>query len=548
MNLPVGQDLPRVPRAPGPTWAPLYHRFFAALWLATLISNIGSWAQDLASSWLMLNLVPGNASAVGLLQAASALPTFLLVLPAGALADIVDRRFLLVLAQIAMIGAAGLLAVSTAVGVISANILLVFALAVSAGAALGAPASQAWISELVPQAEVPAAAALSSLAANVARALGPLVGGVAVALAGPAAAFGFNAISTVGVLLVLVLGRDAAPRPEAARLPPEHFFPALRAGVRYAWHGVLLRRVLARGLLFFVPASALWALLPVLARGPLRLDAAAYGALLATMGAGIVAGALALPAIRHRVTVDLATATASILLSVAMSGLATAAAVGSVALACAMLPMAGVAWIVMLAHFSVAAQGSVAGWVKARALALYLVTSAGATALGSPLWGILAQSTGLATALCVAAGSLVAGLVAVRRIPLGGVGTYDLRSASHHAADAVEIIADDRLVMIEITYDVAPENEAAFATAIRALRRTRLRTGAYGWVHLRDRDNPELHREQFWLASWLEHLRQRRVRETVFDAELQRRVRGLVRPGTEPVVQHLLHERSATRS
>ena len=526
----------------GSYWAPLGHPFFASLWIATLISNMGSWAQDLASSWLMLTLAPGNALRIGVLQAAAALPTFLFVLPAGVLADIFDRRRLLVWAQLAMIATAGMLAALTALGMTSPNILLFFTFAMSGGAALGAPASQAWQSELVPQAEMPTAVALSSLAVNAARALGPVVGGLAVSLAGPAAAFALNALSTGAVLAVLVVGRRAAPRPEPARLPPEHFFPALRAGMRYARNGVLLRRVLARGFLFFLPGSALWALLPLIARGSLRLDASGYGALLATMGLGAMVGAVALPSLRRNFGPDTATGIATAMFGVAFIGLGIAAVHGSVLLAYFALPLAGLAWIVMLAHFNVAAQRAVAGWVRARALALYLVTFSGATALGGALWGSVAELLTPSLALFVAAGLLIAGVAAVHRIPLIDSETSDLTKAAGFRDDAPDSSSDIGPVLVDIEYDVAPENEIAFVTAMQALRRTRLRTGAYAWVHLHDRDHPSLHREQFWLESWLDHLRQRRIHETVFDANLRRRVRSLVVPGTEPTVHHFVDE------
>jgi MFS family permease len=488
----------------------------------------------------MLTLVPGNASAVGLLQAVAALPTFLFVLPAGVLADIVNRRKLLISAQIVMIVIAGLLALVTASGVTTARMLLLFTFALSAGAALGAPAFQAWVPDLVPNAQIPAAVALTSLSGNTARAVGPAIGGLAVSLAGPAAAFGLNAISTIAVLGVLVAGRRAAPQPEPERLPPEHFLPALRAGARYVRHGGLLRRTIARSFLFFFPGSVLWALLPVVGRNVLGLTPVAYGGLACTLGAGAVAGGLALSAIRRKFTPDSVIAVSSVVFSAAAVGFGIGAARGSVVLSCLALPFAGGSWIMALAHFNVAAQGSVAGWVKARALALYLVAVAGATTAGAVLWGLLAQYTNPSSALFSAAGLLIAGMLAAHWLSLAEVGTLDLTPAAARRSDENDWSNDFGPVLVEIEYEVAPENDAAFNQAMLALRRSRLRTGAYTWAHLRDREHPMLHREHFWLESWLDHLRQRRIRETAFDAGLRQRTRALTVTGSEPKVRHFI--------
>jgi len=281
-----------------PAKGPLSFPVFRALWIATIISNIGTWMHDVGAGWLMTSLSP-SPLLVALVQAATTLPMFLLALPAGALADIVDRRKMLLGAQILGLSAAAALAVLTLQDLTTPWVLLAATFFLGVAAALSAPVFQAIVPELIDKAGLPEAVALNSLGVNIARAIGPALGGVIVAMAGVPAVFALNAVSVTAVLIVLVRWKRAAT---IYSLPPEHFFGALRAGYRYARHSPAMRLVLIRTLGFFLFSSALWAMLPLVGRRELGLDAAGYGGLLGCMGAGAIVGALLLKKLRKTVS------------------------------------------------------------------------------------------------------------------------------------------------------------------------------------------------------------------------------------------------------
>lgn len=514
-------------------WSPLRHPAFRALWLATLVSNVGTWMHDVGAAWLMTSLDP-RPTTVALLQAATTIPIFLFAVPAGVLADIVDRRRFLLFANAWMIGAAALLAALAWRGLVGPMELLVMTAALGFGAALNAPAFQAVVPELVPRTDLPQALALNSLAVNGARAIGPALGGAIVAAAGSAAVFALNALSTVAVLAVLWRWRRELPE---SRLPPEHFLSAIRAGTRYVRAAPMIQRVLLRAFVFFSCASATWALLPLHARGTLGLDAAGYGVLLGCLGAGAVVGALGLPRLRTRLGPDATSGLAKTVFALGAIGLALARSAWQADLAAAVV---GGAWITNMTTLNVAAQTSVAGWVKARALAVYLVVFTGTMALGSVGWGLLAEAIGVTGSLIAAGCVQLATVALVPLLPLRGVGELDLSPAVWGDAGLVVTPDDDSgPVLVTIEYRVPVENEEAFGKALVVLARSRRRTGAMSWYHWRDRDDPTLHRESFLVESWAEHVRQHH-RATAFDVALRERARALVEPGTEPVVRHFL--------
>lgn len=514
--------------------APLKSPLFRALWIATIVSNVGTWMHDVGAGWLMTSLSP-DPLMVALVQAATTLPMFLFALPAGALADIVDRRKLLLAAQALGVVTAALLAAATLAGLTGPAVLLAFTFLLAVSAALSAPAFQAVVSELVPPAALPQAAALNSLGVNIARAIGPALGGVIIALSGPPAVFALNAVSVLGVLVVLARWRREAP---ASHLPAERFFAALRAGARYAAGAPALRTVLARSLGFFLFSSALWALLPVIARRELQLGAGLYGALLTFMGVGAVGGALLLPRLRRRISVNAATGGASALFALALVGLALAKAFAAAA---AVMLVAGAAWIVMLASLNSAAQLSAPGWVKARALAINLVVFQGAMTAGASLWGAFASRIGIPTALLIAAGGLVLVLPwLMRRFPLSS--TAEDLAPSHHwlAPELVGEVANDRgPVLITVEYRIDPVQAAAFARAMAPMRRVRRRDGAVSWGLFEDAAQPGLMLETFVVESWLEHLRQHE-RVTHADREVQEAARAFHVGPEPPRVRHLI--------
>jgi MFS family permease len=525
---------PASAQASTPVASPLSFPVFRALWIATVVSNIGTWMHDVGAGWLMTSLSP-SPLLVALVQAATTLPMFLLALPVGAMADIIDRRRMLMAAQMLGLATAALLALLTWQGLTTPYVLLAATFVLGIAAALSAPVFQAIVPELVDQKALPDAVALNSLGINISRAIGPALGGVIVAMVGTPAVFALNALSVLAVLTVLLRWRRAAT---VHALPPEHFFGALRAGLRYARHAPALRVVLVRSVGFFLFGSALWAMLPLVARRELRLDAAGYGALLGCMGAGAVVGALVLKRLRKRVPPNSISIGATALFALATLSLALAP---NVWLGGAVMFLAGLAWIGMLTSLNVAAQMASPGWVKARALAVYLLVFQGAMTGGSVLWGSLASRTDVATALTVAAVGQVVALVLALVWRLPSDKGVDLAPSQHWAEPVVAIppAGDRGPVAVEIEYRVNPEKQADFIAALRRFSATRRRDGAIRWDVWEDSAEPGRVVECFVVESWLEHERQH-ARVTHAD-QADQELLGAFHIGKKPpVVRHLL--------
>jgi MFS family permease len=519
---------------PASAWAPLRHRAFRALWIAQFASNTGTWMHLVGAQWLMGDL-GGGALQVALVQTATTLPIFLAVLPAGALGDIVDRRLVLLVSQGAMLLVAGLLCALTLGGLTSPAVLLVLTFALGLGQALTIPCWQAIQPELVGLGEVPQAATLNGVNFNVARAVGPAIGGALIAATGPGLVFALNAASFLAIVGVLLAWR----RPRARRaFAAEHPWSALAAGARFVRSSPSLRAVLARAGLFMTFASGLWALLPVVARGPLGLGPDGYGLLLGSVGIGAVAGAFVLPALRARLTVDRLVALASAAYAAALLAIGLS---GTLPVVVGALVVSGLAWIGVLSSLSAAAQTLLPDWTRARGLAYYTLVFMGAQALGSVAWGVVAAEAGLDAALLVLAAGLLAGLVVARRFPLRAT-PLDVRPAQHLSEPHLVLDArpGDGPVLVCVEWRVAPDAAPAFLDAMRAVERSRRRTGARRWGLFQDGDDPAAYLEAFTVATWEEHRRQHEERRTRTDEEVVQRARELALDGGEPRVRHLL--------
>ena len=491
--------------------------------------------HDVGAGWLMTSLSP-DPLMVALVQAATTFPMFVLALPAGALADIVDRRKLLIAAQLFGLGGAAILSGLTLAGLTDASILLAFTAAIAIGAALSAPAFQAIVPELVPGPALQQAVALNSLGVNIARAIGPALGGVIIAASGPGAVFAANALSILGILAVLARWRRDAPD---RHLPAEHMVGAMRAGLRYALRAPELKVVLIRSVGFFLFASGLWALLPVIARRDLELGPLGYGGLLTFMGLGAIGGAMLMPKLRGRIGANALTLAASILLAIAMAGLSQTA---QFVTAAAALFVAGLAWIAMMASLNGGAQATSPGWVKARALAIYLLVFQGSMAAGSTWWGSVASRIGVPSTLLVAAGLLVAAsLILAWRFPLGRASVLDLAPSLHWPAPLVEgaVEHDSGPVLVTIEYRVDPGKLRDFFSAMQEMRRIRRRDGAIHWGVYEDTAVPGLVVETFTVESWLEHLRQH-DRVTNADRVQQEALAAYLTGDGPPVVRHFV--------
>src|SRR5205807_1608263 len=419
-ELQPGDDSRKVASA----WSPLRESVFRALWIATVVSNIGSWMQDVGESWLMTSLTTSPVL-VALVETAGSLPVVLVALPAGALADIVDRHRLLLVMQIWMFVAAAAMGILALMGHMSPGRLLSLTFLLGVASAMSNPIWQAITPELVSHSDLPAAITLNAVAINIARAIGPALGGFIVAASGPWAVFLLNAASFIGIMVVVYRWQ---PAPRKSKLPPEEIIGAMRAGTRYLRHSPELKTVLIRSGIFVICASALWALLPQQARRHLGLGSFGYGLLLGCIGFGALAGAWLLAKLRDRFSTNQLVAAGSIVFGLATMSLAYLHSFGVLA---ATLAGGGVAWIVVLSNLNVAAQTVTPSWVRARVMAVYLLVFMGGLAAGSAVWGFVAARSGVSAALLLAAIGLLAGLVTTWRYRLVGDDNLSLTPSMH---------------------------------------------------------------------------------------------------------------------
>jgi len=505
---------------------------FRAMWLAVLASNIGTWIESVATGWLIADMT-GSAAMLGLVQAAQTLPVVLLALLAGALADVVDRRIYLLVTQLWLMSVATALALLAGADLLTPWLLIGLTFAVGIGNAMAMPAQSATTPELVPKPLLAPAVALNSLGFNVARAIGPALGGVVLAQLGAAWAFGLNALSYLALIVVLLRWQRQAP---VNPLPPERIGEAIVTGLRYVRQATVFRAVLLRASAFFVFATALPALLPLVARQELGGGPNAYGLLLAAIGLGAILGAVVLPWIKARLDRDRLVYAATLLYAATMAG---AALIDRLAPLLAVALLTGFAWISVLASLQVAAQTSVPGWVRARALSVYIVVFSLGQAVGSLVWGTYAQQRSLDEALLVAAVcAVLAGALALRW-RIASAEQLDLTPSAHWPQPVVtaEVRGERAPAVVTIEYRVAPEQRGEFLRLMAELGHTRRRDGALDWQCVEDVAEPGVYLELFRTGSWLEHLRQHQ-RVTADDRALQQRIAELQLDGMPPRVRH----------
>ncbi|TPN33605.1 MFS transporter [Mesorhizobium sp. B2-3-3] len=529
------------PRPAVSSFAPLRQKVFAVLWAATIIGNVGSFMRDVASAWLVTDL-SGAPAAVAMVQAAATLPVFLLAIPAGVLSDILDRRKFLIAVQL-MLGLVSLSLMSLSLsGLLSVSSLVALTFLGGVGAALMAPTWQAIVPELVAKGDLKSAVALNSLGINIARAIGPALGGLILAAFGAGVTYGADVASYIVVVGALIWWRRAPDTDDALS---ERFGGAFRAGLRYARASRELHLVLLRAAIFFACASAVWALLPLVARNLLGGGASFYGVLLGAVGAGAIMGAIVLPRLRSTLDAD------TLLL---LSAIMTAAVMAALSfgppqwLAVVILLLLGMAWIVALTTLNGVAQAILPNWVRGRALAVYLTAFNGAMTVGSLGWGAVAEAAGIQGTLQIGAAILfVAGLI-MHRVKLP-IGEADLAPSNHWPEPLVAApVGNDRgPVLILIEYRVPKTEREAFLGMVRALSAERRRDGAYGWGITEDSADPEKLVEWFVVSSWAEHLRQHR-RVSKADADLQSEVARFHVGPDGPVVRHFIHLDSPPRT
>ena len=522
---------------PLPAWGALRYPVFRWLWIATAVSNIGTWMYGAAAGWLMTSLSP-SPLIVSLVQVANSLPLFLFALPAGALADMIDKRRLILLLEILTTVFSAIFALLVTLHVVSPTLLLLFMFVLGVLGALETPAWQAIVPLLVPAPALSSAIAVNSVGVNISRVIGPAITGAIIVGFGIAVPFWLDAFSNAGVIGVIRRWRPP-PRAAAHTLPAESLTGAIRAGVRYARYNGALRATLVRAVGFFLFTSAYWALLPLVARSQLQGGAALYGALLAVIGAGAVGGALFLPRMRARVGADgvVMLGEAGTAVALVLFGLAQQPWVA--AIACL---LAGVSWIAVLALLNVSAQTVLPEWVRGRGLAVYVTVFFGALTLGSMLWGLVAEHLGLPAAHYLAAGGALVALFATRRWKLQSGPAADLTPSMHWPEPVLPAGVDQNAgpVLVTVEYHVAAENREAFLAALVPLARERRRDGAYDWNVFEDTAHPERIIETWLSDTWLDHLRQHQ-RFTRADRTVEERAERLARE--PPRIAHYIAAR-----
>lgn len=531
----AGETSAPAPAASGAAgaFAPLRQKVFVVLWVATVLGNTGTFIRDVASAWLVTDL-SASPAAVATVQAAAMLPVFLLAMPAGVLSDILDKRRFLIAVQLGLAGVSVTLMVLAHTGLISVSSLIGLTFLGGIGAALMMPTWQSIVPELVSRQDLKSAVALNSLGINIARAIGPATGGLLLASFGAAVTYGADVASYLIVIVALLWWRRPAGSDDELS---ERFAGAFRAGLRYARASRELHVVLVRAVFFFAFASAVWALLPLVARQLLKGDAAYYGLLLGAIGAGAIVGALFLPRLRARLGTDLLVLLAALVTAAAAVSLAFAPPRG---LALVIMLAVGAAWIIALTTLNATAQAILPNWVRGRALAVYLTVFNGAMAGGSVAWGFIAQGLGLPVALMAAAGGLALSALLLFRLRLPA-GEADLTPSMHWPEPALaEPVDNDRgPVLILVEYRITHEDRPAFLEALYELSAARRRDGAYNWGVTEDTSDPELLVEWFMVESWAEHLRQHR-RVSHADADVQADVLRFHHGETAPRVRHCI--------
>jgi len=504
------------------TLAPFEHRAFALFWWASLASSFGSMIQTVGASWLMATIAP-SPDQVALVQTANTLPFFFLSLLAGALADTRDRRTIMLVSQVLALLASAALAVVMLADRVTPTLLLGLTFLIGCGAATFAPAWQASIGDQVPRAQIAQAVMANAAGFNLARSVGPAIGGVIVAAVGAATAFVVNAVSYLGIIATLVWWR---PKRVRAELPPEPLGTALGAGLRYVSLSPHLVAILTRCALHAIPIVSVPALMPIVARDLLGGGAATYGLLMGGFGVGAMLGALSSAVLRHRFTSDTLLRILSALACLAMIGIGQSRWHAVTLLAHV---LAGAVWTTGFANFNIAVQLSSPRWVMGRMLATYQTVAFASMALGSWWWGEFASVAGVREALTVAGVTALVSLAVARWLPIAveQLGSLDPRARVELSPPSVEIHAASGPIVVVIEYRVPPENAVEFAAVINDVGRIRRRDGARAWSICQDIDTVDLWVERFECPTWLDYLRWR-TRPTESDQGVRERLLRLI--------------------
>jgi len=523
--------------------SPLKYNAFRAIWLAAIVSNVGSMMQAVGESWLMTSLV-ASSLIVALTWASDSLSIVALALPAGALADIVDRRRLLIISQSWMFVIALILAVMTVLGFISPVILLVLIFLLGLGEAISTPAFSPFLLGTVPRTEIRNAITLNGVAFNIGRGIGPALGGVLVAAIGPAAVFLLNALSFAGIVIVLLRtgsnNSNKLTEDTLLQLPAERMFGAMRVGLRYVRNSRSIHWIFVRVIVFAISASALPALLPSLSRYALRLDSTGYGILFGLFGLGaIISGIIIVPRVINKTSPDQLIVLATVLFSISLVALGTIQ--NLVVLGVAMV-IAGIAQLMAFSSFTFVLYRTLPNWVMSRVASVYQLVLQSAIVGGTVFWGAAADRLGIRIALLLTGMALAAGLMTKTRFPLrAGNEDVDVSPSMHWPLPTLLVKPEFEQgpVLVQIEYKIDPKHQDEFSHAMKDLSIIRKRDGAFFWGLFRHDVYPDIYIEAFMIDSWAEHLRQHE-RITVADRSVEDRAVSFHIGNKPPVVSHFI--------
>ncbi len=515
-------------------WSPLVNPVFRWLWLATLASNIGSWMHDAGAGWLITSLTD-SAVVVALMQTATSLPAFFILLPSGALSDIFDRRLYLMVANIGMAIVAVTIAVLTLTHLITAWSLLTLTLLLGAGMAMIMPTWQGIIPEVVQRSEMQNAIGLNTLGMNMSRVIGALIAGQILRLSGSGVVFVCNALSFLFIIVVLWKWKRVPP---PVTLPPEKFLSAVRTGLRFAWHSPALKATIIRSVGFYFFACVMWALLPLIARDLLKGDSTTFSNLYAAISTGAIISGFLQPTLRKFMNTDQLLTAAALVFG---CGISLTALVPVHMLALLTLALCGAAWITVMTCAQMSAQTALPAWVRSRGIAIFQMFFMGSLAIGPVVWGSVTELSSIRAALLTAAVGVVVATLYTRRWPVSGNALLDHTPSGHweKPEPVLDVRHEQGPVMISVRYQVGNGQIPAFLSEMRLLGHVRRRDGATFWQVFEDAASPGLFVETYVLNTWLDHLRQHE-RITRHDAQIQARILDLLVTGTAPVVNRYI--------
>lgn len=532
----MSEPIPQTPLEPPKrksAFKPLVYPVFRYLWIATMVSNIGTWMQNVSAAWVMTSLTTSSIM-VALLQAATSLPVVFFSVPAGAMADIFNRRKLMMVIQIFLVAVAGLGTTLYFMGMMTPFLLLLLTFTIGTGTAFNAPAWFSTTPEIVPHEDLSEAITLNGISVNSARAIGPALAGIVISVYSPGFAFAMNAISFVGLIFALMQWNYKPSR--STTFPSERFFGSMKAGIRYVRQSSQMHNIFLHAGGFFIFSSALWALMPLIARNELHLHATGYGVLLTSMGLGSISSAFILPFVRDKLNRNQLVFAGGIIYAL---GLLLLGSVPNIIFANLALFATGVAWITTVSSLHHTAQTSTASWVRARALSVYLAILSGGMGVGSIIWGNVAEIFNVPDTLLIAGCGLIIICLALYHIKLPLIENADFEP-SPMLSEAIKSFGnedDEKGVMISIEYIIADADREAFLSAVTRLEAIRRRDGAVFWAVVQGVEEKDKYTEYFIADSWLEHLRQHE-RITKADRRIQEAVSKFHKGDKPPKISH----------